>query len=68
MEEPQHKQVHERGFDVIDQLLTRAKLDPVNDLKPLVQDIYFGDSIASDDLKLFEVEQSMLDYLLEGNR
>jgi len=67
MEEPQNKQVHERGFDVIDQLLTRAKLDPVNDLKPLVQDIYFGDSIASDDLKLFEVEQSMLDYLLEGN-
>jgi hypothetical protein len=48
--------------------LIKAKLDPANDLKPMVQDIYFGDTIVSDDLKLLEVDQSMLDYLLEGNR
>ena len=51
----------------IDKLLHRANID-TKDLKPLVQNIYFGETIVSDDLKLFEVDQAMLDYLLEGNR
>lgn len=55
-----------RGFDKIDQLLTRAKLDK-NDMLPLVQNICFGSDIASDELKLMEVDKNMLEYLLEGN-
>ncbi len=54
-------------MSTVDKLLFRAGID-TKDLKPLVQNIYFGESIVSDDLKLFEVDQNMLDYLLEGNR
>jgi hypothetical protein len=35
---------------------------------PLVQNICFGSDIASDELKLMEVDKNMLEYLLEGNR
>jgi len=55
-----------REMATIDKLLHRANID-TKDLKPLVQNIYFGETIVSDDLKLFEVDQAMLDYLLEGN-
>ena len=56
-----------RGFNKIDQLLTRAKLDK-NEMLPLVQNVTFGSDIASDEYKLLELDNNMLDYLLQGNR
>jgi len=56
-----------RSFVKIDELLMRAKLDK-NEMLPLVQSVCFSNNIASDELKLLEVDNNMLDYLLDGNR
>jgi hypothetical protein len=45
----------------------KAKLNK-NELYPIVQTVYLGKSLAADDLKLMEIDEDKLNYLLEGNR
>ena len=54
-------------MDIVDQLIEKAKLNK-NELYPLVQSIYLGKNLAADDLKLMEIDEEKLNYLLEGNR
>ena len=47
--------------------MDKAKLNK-NELYPIVQTVYLGKSLAADDLKLMEIDEDKLNYLLEGNR
>jgi len=55
-----------RQFQTIDTILEDAKLDK-NDFAGAVQSIFMNKDMASDDLKLLEVDNDTLNYLLEGN-
>ena len=55
-----------RSLDIVDQLIDKAKLNK-GELYPLVQSIYMGKNLAADDLKLMEIDEDKLNYLLEGN-
>ncbi len=56
-----------RNLDTIDQLVEKAKLNK-NELYPIVQTVYLGKNLAADNLKLMEIDEEKLNYLLEGNR
>lgn len=56
-----------RTIDITDKVLDAAKLDK-NDYLPITQSIYLSKHIANDDLKLLEIDEENLNYLLEGNR
>jgi len=56
-----------RNLDTIDQLVDKAKLNK-NELYPIVQTVYLGKNLAADNLKLMEIDEEKLNYLLEGNR
>lgn len=62
----ENKLYSKRNFELVDKLLHRANINQ-NDLKPLVQNVYFGNTIVSDEYKILQVDQPMLDYLMEGN-
>ena len=51
----------------MDRLLGAARLEK-DDFHPIAQTIYLGSNIASDDLKLLEVDEENLNFLLDGNR
>ena len=55
------------NLDTIDQLVEKAKLNK-NELYPIVQTFYLGKNLAADNLKLMEIDEEKLNYLLEGNR
>lgn len=56
-----------RSLEAVDDLVQNAKLDK-SDLLPGVQCIYFSSSLNSNDFKLLEVDQAILDGLLSGER
>lgn len=55
-----------RSIEIVNELLDKAKLNK-NDLKPTVQNIYLGKSIASDEIKLIELDEAKIQYLIDGN-
>jgi hypothetical protein len=55
-----------RTLDIVDELAEKAKLDK-NELYPVVQSVFLGNNLAADDLKLMEIDEEKLNYLLEGN-
>lgn len=54
-----------RTLEIVDELIEKANINK-NDLIPIVQNIYLGNTLAADDLKVLEVEENMLNKLLEG--
>ncbi len=59
--------LNNRKLETVDRLLDAARLDK-DDFYPNVQTIYLGSNITNDDLKLLEVDEENLNFLLEGNR
>ncbi len=55
------------SIEIVNELIEKAKLNK-NELKPLVQNIYLAKSLAADDIKLLELDEEKLQYLLERNR
>jgi hypothetical protein len=55
-----------RTLEIVDQLIEKANINK-NDLIPIVQNIYLGNTLAADDLKVLEIEESMLNKLLDGD-
>jgi hypothetical protein len=48
-------------------LLEKAKINEC-DLIPIVQNIYLGPNLTSDEYKLLEIDEDKLEYLKQGNR
>ena len=55
-----------RTLEIVDQLIEKANINK-NDLIPIVRNIYLGNTLAADDLKVLEIEESMLNKLLDGD-
>ena len=56
-----------RDIETAEKILDAAKLDK-NDYLPTILSIYIGNDISNEDLKLLEVDEKTLGYLLNGNR
>jgi hypothetical protein len=58
--------VEKRTLKIVDELIEKANINK-NDLIPIIQNIYLGNTLAADDLKVLEVEDEMLNKLLDGD-
>ena len=51
----------------VDEILELAHLSP-DTFKPIIQSVQFDSVLQNEEMSLLEVDESVIDYLQEGNR